>query len=183
MELVTAVLCAMSMPLSLVHIYLNENRGKFSHSVHVDDWNWRGRGGRGGSVKKDDLTNSLCNTTQDGPGTEGVWVCQSFSLSLASSNFRSEDLKVKGRRRGGKFKIYKQKSWTLFQSRNDKHFCCWALNRESVRLWSCLVEWVEGCIGCNLMFLTNWKNYAVDAWQYSLHVWLLGWSSCPSPSA
>ena len=26
----------------------------------------------GGSVKKDDLTNSLCNTTQDGPGTEGV---------------------------------------------------------------------------------------------------------------
>ena len=43
----------------------------------------------GGSVKEGNLTNSLCNTTQDGLDEGGGGVeCQSFK----------KDLKVKGRR-------------------------------------------------------------------------------------
>ena len=50
---------------------------------------------------------------------------------------------------------------------------------------SSLVAGDEGCIGpsgkLNGLCQTP-KNYAAHAWHYSTHVWLLGQSSCSSPS-
>ena len=50
--------------------------------------------------------------------------------------------------------------------------------------WSSLVVGDEGCIGPSkkLLFMLNQKNYATHAWHNAIIVWLLGLSSCSSPS-
>ena len=43
------------------------------------------------------------------------------------------------------------------------------------------VEWDEGCFSPCGKLLCQWqtpKNYAAHAWQHSILVWLLAWSSC-----
>ena len=51
--------------------------------------------------------------------------------------------------------------------------------------WSSLVIGEEGCIGPSRKLLCLWrtpKNYAANAWHYSIHVLLMCPSSCSYPS-